>query len=68
MAVPLSGASFPTLIGGRKTVRRLTAKVLDAKASALRSRIPPRRKDCLDDTLISYSKPCLVNGNSLPSR
>ena len=40
-------------------VRRLTPKVLDAKASAPRSRITPTRKGCLDETLVSRSELCL---------
>ena len=41
-------------------VRRLTPKVLNAKASAPGFRITPHRKGCLDDTLISHSELCLV--------
>ena len=37
----------------------LTAKVLDAKVSAPRSRKTPHRKGCLDNTLISHSELCL---------
>ena len=40
-------------------LRRLTPKVLDAEASAPRSRITPHRKGCLDDMLVSYSGLCL---------
>ena len=41
------------------SIRRLTPKVLNAKASAPRFRITPHRKGCLDDTLISHSELCL---------